>query len=64
MTALSHGVVDLAPLKADIAQHTVVKTGQGPHGAAGGQFLGQPSRKPSRSGDETTAHPRPSRERG
>src|SRR5215831_3344260 len=34
LTALSHGVVDLASFKADVAQHAVVQTGQGPHGAA------------------------------
>src|SRR5262245_28721219 len=53
LAALSHGMVDLAPFEADIAQHAVVETGQGVHGAAGGQFLCQLSGKPARSGHQT-----------
>jgi len=41
-------MVDLAPLEADIAQHAIIETGQGSHGAAGGQLLGEPSRHPPR----------------
>src|SRR5262245_46272000 len=54
LAALSHRMVDLAPLEADIAQHAIIETGQGPHGAAGGHLLGQLGRKSAPRGRQST----------